>query len=211
MLILSEISTPKKEIERKQNKIYEINMQLESLSERLGLLPKSVNPKHVFDQMEKLSNQKQSLESSIKDLRSNAAESRIPVEISDFEIFRNQVKELIENSADPQVKTTIIQKVIHKIIIFKETIEIYFMVGETHYKRELAILAGSRSHPTLLKIPPQKHTSPLPVFHGKLETSNLLHLKPKNIYDAGSNSLKIGSERRTRLAYASRSLIKISI
>ena len=192
----SEISTPKKEIERKQNKIYEINMQLDSLSERLGLLPKAVNPKHVFDQMEKLSNQKQSLEGSIKDLRSNSAESRIPVEISDFEIFRKQIKELLENSADPQVKTTIIQKVIHKIIIIKETVEIYFIVGEIHYKRELAICASSRPHPTLLQNSPKKHTSPLPVFHGNLETSNLLHLKPKNIYDAGSNSLKNGGLRR---------------
>ena len=52
---VSELNTPKKELDRKLNKIYEINMQLDALSERLGLLPKSVNPKHVFDQMEKLS------------------------------------------------------------------------------------------------------------------------------------------------------------
>lgn len=58
----SEIHTPKQDIERKQNKIYEINMQLDALTERLGLLPKSVNPKHIFDQMERLSIQKDGLE-----------------------------------------------------------------------------------------------------------------------------------------------------
>lgn len=56
----TELNTPKKETERKQNKIYEINMQLDALSERLGLLPKVVNPKHVFDQMEKISLQRSS-------------------------------------------------------------------------------------------------------------------------------------------------------
>jgi hypothetical protein len=61
----SELQTPKQDIERKQNKIYEINMQLDALSERLGLLPKSVNPKHVFDQMERLSVQKDGLEKEV--------------------------------------------------------------------------------------------------------------------------------------------------
>ncbi len=68
----------------------------------------------------------------------------------------------------------------------KETVEIYFIVGENHDKRELAILAGYRSQSIILQ-PPQKRTSPLPVFHGNLETSQILDLKPKNIYDAGSD------------------------
>jgi site-specific DNA recombinase len=198
---ISELATPKSEIERKLNKIYEINMQLEALSERLGLLPKSVNPKHVFDQMEKLSLQKQALEDQVKTLKSKSSEEKTPVNVDDYETFRLLIKDLLENEADPNIKTSVIQKVVHKIIVKKDEVEVYFFVGEKHYKRELAI-AGSllkgpsgRIHP---QIPEKRYTSPLPVFHGNPETSNLLHLKPNFFYDAGSNSLKIGREYRIR-------------
>lgn len=174
----SELHTPKAEIDRKTNKIYEINMQLDSLSERLGLLPKSVNPKHVFDHMEMLSFQKQSLEDDIKQLKSSSAVDTSAVDIDDFEVFRLAIIDMLENENDPKVKTTIIQKVVEKIVLKNEEVEIYFFVGEKHYKRELEI-SGSRP---LLKpeLPEKRHTSPLPVFHGNPETSNLLHLRPKN-------------------------------
>jgi site-specific DNA recombinase len=187
---LSELNTPKKEIERKLNKIYEINMQLDALSERLGLLPKSVNPKHVFDQMEKLSLQKQSLEDEVKKLKTTSSVESSAVPVEDYEVFRVIVKELLASENDPKVKTAIIQKVVEKIIIKNEEIEIYFLVGEQHYKRELEF-SGSR--PSFNSISAdKKYTSPLPVFHGNLETSQILDLNPNFFYDAGSNSLKNG-------------------
>ncbi|HEY8270923.1 MAG TPA: recombinase family protein [Pseudobdellovibrionaceae bacterium] len=193
----TELNTPKKEIERKQNKIYEINMQLDALSERLGLLPKSVNPKHVFDQMEKLSLQKDTHEEEVKSLRSKTVQENA-VDIGDFESFRSVIVDLLANEADPKVKTAIIQKVVQKIIIKNEEVEIYFFVGERHYKRELEI-SGSRPsfNPIVPKSPEKRRTSPLPVFHGNLETSQFLDLRPNFLNDAGSNSLKNGSERRT--------------
>lgn len=72
-------------------------------------------------------------------------------------------------------------------------------VGEKHYKRELAI-AGSQLNPKPPvpdgSVPEKRNTSALPVFHGNPKTSNFLHLKPNFLNDAGSNSLKFGSERR---------------
>ena len=75
----------------------------------------------------------------------------------------------------------IVQKVVEKIIIKKDEVEIYFHVGERHYKRELD-LSGSRS-PANTGIPEKRYTSPLSVFHRNPETSNLLHLKPNNLND----------------------------
>ncbi len=183
---VSELNTPKKELDRKLSKIYEINMQLDALSERLGLLPKSVNPKHVFDQMEKLSVSKQSLEAEVKSLKENSSNEKVAVSIDDFTVFKLAIEDLLENEADPKVKTAIIQKVVHKIIIKNEIVEVYFYVGEKHYKRELAI-ASSLSDALA---PEKRHTSTLPVFHGNQKTSELLFLKPnvfelsvKNFYD----------------------------
>lgn len=197
----SELRTPKQDIDRKQNKIYEINMQLDALSERLGLLPKSVNPKHVFNQMERLSVQKDGLEKEVVELKRNNERQNIAVGMADFNQFKAVIKDLLENENDPAVKTTIIQKMVHKIIVKSDEVEIFFYVGEKYYKRELAI-AGSRILPTAVtdtlssainaSTPEKRHTSALPVFHGNPKTSEILNLKPNYFYDAGSNSLKNG-------------------
>ncbi len=202
----SELQTSKQDIERKQNKIYEINMQLDALSERLGLLPKSVNPKHVFDQMERLSVQKDGLEKDVAELKRNNERENVAVGIADFNQFKAVVVDLLENENDPVVKTAIIQKMVHKIIVKTEEVEIFFYVGEKYYKRELAI-AGSRILPTAVGgdginkdiVPEKRHTSALPVFHGNPKTAEFLNLKPnafelreKKFHDAGSNSLKNG-------------------
>ena len=201
----SELHTPKQDIERKQNKIYEINMQLDALSERLGLLPKSVNPKHVFDQMERLSVQKDGLEKEVLELKRNNESENVAVGMADFNQFKAVIVDLLENENDPVVKTAIIQKMVHKIIVKKDEVEIFFYVGEKYYKRELAI-AGSRILPIAVGgdginkelTPEKRRTSPLPVFHGNLETSQILDLRPNFLNDAGSNSLKNGREYRIR-------------
>ncbi len=200
---LSELNTPKAELDRKQTKIYEINMQLDGLSERLGILPKAVNPKHVFNQMEKLSISKASLELEIEELGSVNKNKNI-VSVDDFNLFKQTIMDLLENEASPEIKSQIIQKVVDRIIVKSDSIEIYFFVGESHYKKEIIISnqqgAGTHSLSPLEK----RHTAPLPVFQGNPKTSEFLFLKPNLtdltpnfFYDAGSNSLKNGSERRT--------------
>ncbi len=200
---LSELNTPKAELDRKQTKIYEINMQLDALSERLGLLPKAVNPKHVFDQMEKLSVSKASLELEINELGS-ANKNKNIVSVDDFNSFKQTIKDLLENESSPEIKSQIIQKVVDRIIVKSDSIEIYFFVGESHYKKEVIIHNQQGAGSSSLSLTEKRYTSPLPIFHGNPKTSEFLFLKPNLadltpnfFYDAGSNSLKIGSERRT--------------
>ena len=192
----TERNTPQKEIDRKLNKVYEINMQLDALSERLGLLPKAVNPQHVFDQMERLSLQKQSIEDELELVKTKVSNENSVVAIQDFEVFRSAIKDLLTTENDPKVKTSIIQKLVEKIVINGEEVEIHFFVGENHYKRELEFL-GSRPF-SRIEMPEKRRTNPLPVFHGNLETSKFLNLKPKNLYVDGSNSLTNGRGYRGR-------------
>ncbi len=139
--------------------------------------------------------------------------------------FKTVIVDLLESENDPAIKTAIIQKIVHKIIVKNEGVEIFFYIGERHYKRELAIagsqltalngggcvdgtdngrirkVAATRQSDGTGSLPEKRRTSPLPVFHGNLETAQILNLgvkKPLNyFYDTGSNSLNIGSERRT--------------
>ena len=163
-----------------------------------------MNPKHVFDQMEKLSVSKTSLELEIAELGS-ANQNKNIVSVDNFKLFKQTIKDLLENEANPEIKSQIIQKVVDRIIVKSDMVEIYFFVGESHYKKEINIHnqqgAGSKS----LLLTEKRHTSPLPVFHGNPKTSEFLFVKPNLIdlretkfHDAGSNSLKIGRGCRTR-------------
>lgn len=89
--VQNKLNSPKQEMDRKMGKIYEINMQLDALSERQGLLPKSVNPKQVFDQMERLSIAKQSLEDDVNTLKSKHSTMTSSVSLPDFELFRAMI------------------------------------------------------------------------------------------------------------------------
>lgn len=168
------------------------------IHQAIGLLPKAVSPKHIFDQMEKLSVQKTSLEEEIKNLESSSSWQTCPVNPEDFESFRSGIFDLLLNETNPYVKTSIIQKVVDKIIIKQSEVEIYFLVGETHYKRELALQGGSR--PSLATIEAERlHTPPIPAFCGHLETLQFMDLSPNDFNprslqtgSAGSNSLTNG-------------------
>ena len=74
---------------------------------------------------------------------------KIAVGMADFKSSKTVLTNLLEAEADPQVKTLIIQEVVHKIIIKTEAVEVHFYVGERYYKQKLAI-AGSRPLPTLV-------------------------------------------------------------
>jgi hypothetical protein len=128
--------------------------------------------------------------------------------MADFNQFKAVIVDLLENENDPVVKSAIIQKMVHKIIVKSDEIEIFFYVGEKYYKRELAI-SGSNVLPTAIGgdginkngAPEKRRTSPLPVFHGNPKTVEILNLGVKSsnfFYDAGSNSLKTGREYRGR-------------
>ncbi len=170
---LSERNTPEAELDRKQIKIYEINMQLDALSERLGLLPKAVNPKHVFDQMEKLSISKASLELEIDELGS-ANKNKNIVSVDDFNLFKQTIMDLLENESSPEIKSQIIQKVVDRITVKSDSIEIYFFVGESHYKKEINISDQQWAGANSLSPSEKKHAGPLPVFYGNPKTSEFL-------------------------------------
>ena len=65
---------------------------------------------------------KQNLEDEIKNLKAKSSTEKVPVSISDFESFKLIIQDLLENEADPKIKTTIIQKIVHKIVIKNEEV-----------------------------------------------------------------------------------------
>jgi hypothetical protein len=132
-----------KERERIKAKISGLNSQLDALTERLSMLPKSISPTSFFKQMEKIELLKQDFEQKL--LNENKVElmpiNRF-VHEKTFEDFAKNWKQHL-NSASEELKKKIIPKFIRKIGVGKNEVTIHWLVDEEHYKMELALTANS--------------------------------------------------------------------
>lgn len=132
-----------KEQDRLKSKISGLNSQLDALTEKLSLLPKSVSPASFFKQMEKISLMKQDMEAKLLSSNSEAIKSRRPcVSGKTFQEFSEHYKRFLE-SANDEMKKKIIHKFVKRIEIGKNEVTIEWIVDEDHYKTELALGANS--------------------------------------------------------------------
>lgn len=132
-----------KERERLKAKISGMNSQLDSLTERLSMLPKALSPISFFKQMEKIELMKQELEGRLLESNRTAFSSvkRI-VHTETFERFSDHWKRFLSGAND-EMKKKIIHKFIRRIEVGKNEITIQWLIDEDHYKTELALTANS--------------------------------------------------------------------
>ncbi len=132
-----------KEKDRIKAKISGLNSQLDALTEKLSMLPKSVSPASFFKQMEKISLLKQELDEKLLKLDIGTSKpNHSLVKEQTFEQFSAHWKRYLATAND-EMKKKIIHKFIRKIEIGKNEVTIHWLVDEDHYKSELAITANS--------------------------------------------------------------------
>lgn len=117
-----------------QKKINILENQIELLAERMSTLPKELDLKPFIDQMSKLQKNKVDLEEGLKTLSVVKPSLDLPVDFSDLNSFRKVLRKMIEKAEiDLSLQSSLIKKVIHKIIIKPKGFEIHFHIGESHY------------------------------------------------------------------------------
>lgn len=132
-----------KERERIKAKISGLSSQLDALTERLSMLPKTVSPISFFKQMEKIEAMKVELEEKlINENKVSSISIHRFVRLETFEQFVESWKGVLTNASE-EIKKKIIHKFIKKIEIGKNEITIHWLVDEDHYRTELAITANS--------------------------------------------------------------------
>ena len=132
-----------KERERIKAKISGLNSQLDALTERLSMLPKTVSPLSFFKQMEKIEAMKIGLEEKlIEENKVSSISINRFVQTETFEAFVNNWKRVLANASE-EMKKKIIHKFIKKIEIGKNEVTIHWLVDEDHYKTELVLTANS--------------------------------------------------------------------
>ncbi len=130
------------DIERLKNKIYSINAQIESLTVRLGELPKEVSASAIYTQMGKLGISKNVHEEKILVLRNEELQNQLPVDLLTYENFIEVLNKLKELGLTTSKKQKIIVSLIERIEVFPDRLDIFFAVGRDKIKKELAF-AGS--------------------------------------------------------------------
>jgi len=107
------------------------------LAERIGKLPKDFDATVLISELSKLQGLKKEYEVQLEDLKTEKPLLEEPLEVKEFEAFRVQLASLLESVHDPETKAQLIAKVVQKVLIFDNGIEIFFQLGGSHYKNEL--------------------------------------------------------------------------
>lgn len=118
-----------REIDRVKRSIAGYQAQLEALAERLSELPRTVSSKPIFNQMEKIEKFKAESELRLEETKKNNLVLEKPVELRDFKLFLNAVRELFDKAENPEAVAKIIKRLISKIEIGVGSLKIYFFVG----------------------------------------------------------------------------------
>lgn len=173
-----------KERESLKANVFGLTSQIEALAERLSQIPKSVSAAPIFKQMEKIERLKVEAETKLIALdQVTGVRGDPPVDIQTFETFLTHLKEFVTRDIDAPTKTKVIQKLVHKVQVFKDSVKIHFIVTKTHYHGELARKASS---PAFFVPRGQKNTPDS--FEGGGKNFFMLN---------GSNTLTVGASERT--------------
>ena len=99
------------------------------MAERLSELPRTVSPKPIFNQMEKIEKFKTESELRLKETKKNNLVLEKPAELRDLKLFLNAGRELFDKAENPEAVAKIIKRLISKIEVGVGSLKIYFFVG----------------------------------------------------------------------------------
>jgi site-specific DNA recombinase len=130
------------ESDKLKRKIGGVKSQIEALAERVGLLPKGIDPGVLFDQLAKLQRLKLDFETELAKQAIEMPKDQ-PLAVDDFKAFTKGLRALIEKEDDPVVRGHLIQSLVKRIDVHKTGIDIQFHVGQSYYLREFGDLKES--------------------------------------------------------------------
>ena len=129
-----------KEKDRIKQRIYGYNSQIDSLTERLSQLPKSIPATSIFKQMEKIEGLRIEEEKKIRTLDLEQGAPDTPAESETYQAFLDGIRAIAASGTElaAEVKVRIVQALIYKIEIIPGTFKLHFHVGSAYVGRELA-------------------------------------------------------------------------
>lgn len=141
---LKKNSRDQKPQEKLKSKMTGVDYQIEALSERIGALPKELDPKPLFDQLAKLQKAKKDFEAELRNHAAQSDKDEAPINMEDFLAFTEGLKDLVAKESRPEAIAAIIRKLVHRIEITDEGAIVHYPVGENHFIREFNEVLNSK-------------------------------------------------------------------
>ncbi len=171
-------SSQTSKINKVTEKIKVLEKQLEALAEHLTKLPRGLDPKPIFGQMQKIEIEKKELEKH-KDASTINEDYKKPVTLKDYESFLTNISKLLEKNSSPDLKRKVCERLIHKIELMPTGFKIHFYTGSEAFSGPNSLGVSSNAGPVL-------------------ELINNRRKKLENTKKNGSNSLQNGGPNRDR-------------
>ena len=125
-----------KDGERLKSKLYGLNSQIESLAERLAILPKAISPAPIFKQMEKLELLKNETSTKLMNVKTIDLDQRL-VPLETFSEFAGIVKMALTKDDDGGLRKKVLQKFVSRVEVGVDKVRIAWNVDRDHYNREI--------------------------------------------------------------------------
>lgn len=141
----SAVSTDQSKHGRLEASAAKIEAQIEALSERIAELPKGIDPKPLYKQLERLQANKDTIATDLTELanQTNARADTI-VSIENLEAFTHGLRQQLEQGdTNQELQAAVIRKIVERIELLPEGYEISFHIGQNHYQAELRSTLGS--------------------------------------------------------------------
>jgi site-specific DNA recombinase len=128
----------KKEYDRLKAKLCGLNSQIESLAERIAILPRTITPVPLFKQMEKIEAAKKEVEERLLRVDKTDLDQRL-VPLETISQFAEIVRKSLSENPDMNVRKMILQKFVKRIEVGVDKVKIYWNVDRDHYNREIEL------------------------------------------------------------------------
>ena len=120
----------KKELERSRQRIYGLASQLEALAEKIANLPSDVPPEPLYRQMAKINDLKILEEQRLPELKAACRSQNEIADFQDYKAIQQLIKDFVTSDTDPESLRTVIRRLIHRIEIGPDFMEIKYIVAK---------------------------------------------------------------------------------
>ena len=117
--------------------------QVEALAERIGVLPRGLDPAALYMQLEKLqASRDRIMEELSKEVAQEVSDEYVSLE--SLQEFTKGLRAMLDKGdQNPEIQAAIMRKIVHKIEVLPDGYEIFYHAGLNHYEKELGTTPGS--------------------------------------------------------------------
>jgi site-specific DNA recombinase len=127
-----------------KREVSSLTLQLASLSERLAKAPAGVPLDGIYTTMQQLGEKRDKSQEELDHvLRSSTIGSEMPVELSDYQKFLEAMKLIwLDPQSSSELKQKVIKKLVAKIEVDVDKVEVEFVAEKNHFKREIKTIVS---------------------------------------------------------------------